>query len=500
MDTLHCRVICHGQAIGKVMKLNTASDINNNEPIVISNEIKKLENAFALSIEDLDKLVNDNVDQGFITAHKLLLEDPVLKKEIEVIIKKGISAYNAFTMILDKYSENMKNATSEYLQQRYVDFLDIKNRVLMHLTKTEFIDNDEGIILVVDNLLPSILLEDRYNIKGVIAKEGGSLSHGAIICASREIPYVISKKTFTLDETVIIDSPAECIYVNPGSVLTEKYLSMENFKTSNNYDYSKYGIHLYLNVSNNKNLEKIDNENIWGIGLYRSEFIFMNKLAPITYDHELSIFNDLIEKVPSKPITIRTFDIGDDKIVPYLKTTNKGIENYKHYPELFETQVKSILHANTNGNISLMFPMIESIEEYNYLYNWVNMIAKEEELDLPEIGMMLETKKAFENIETFKKVPFFSVGSNDLMRELYNIDRDKGLSIGEAIEDDFINKMQTVVDFTTRNDIKLSICGEIASKTNVCYGLLRIGIKNFSASSGNLINISKTIDKFLFDL
>lgn len=499
MRTVHCNIICHGIAMGKTMKLENVSLEQKNEPFVYEDEVKKLNDAFELSINDLDTLVKYNETNEFITAHKLLLEDPVLRKEIIAEIKKKRTAEASFIKVLDKYSKNMKSATSEYLRQRYVDFLDIKNRVLMHFLNKKYEEVDEGVILVVEELLPSILLESKYHINGVISKHGSTLSHGAIICAAREIPYVISNESFASDETLIIDTPSESILINPTSEIKEKYESINAFKVVNNYDYSKYGIHLYLNVSSNRGLEKIDQEDIWGIGLYRSEFIFMNKLYPISYEQELAIFNDLIDKVPSKPIIIRTFDIGDDKLVPYLKTLGKGIDNYKRYPEIFETQVKSILHANKNGNISLMFPMIETIEEYNYLYNWVDMIAREEKLKMPVTGMMLETAKALENLDDFAEVPFFSVGSNDLMRELYNIDRSSSIEINEEIENDFILKMEEIVLFCEKNDIKLSICGEIATKTEVCYKLLRVGVKNFSASSGNLVNISKTIDRFLFE-
>ena len=127
------------------------------------------------------------------------------------------------------------------------------------------------------------------------------------------------------------------------------------------------------------------------------------------------------------------------------------------------------------------------------------MIAREEKLPMPSTGMMLETAKALDNINDFKSVPFFSIGSNDLMRELYSVDRSKKLNLTDDVLNDFIIKMKNVVEFSEKNNIKLSICGEIASKTEVCLKLLQIGVRNFSASSGNLVNISKTIDSFLFE-
>jgi phosphoenolpyruvate-protein kinase (PTS system EI component) len=192
-----------------------------------------------------------------------------------------------------------------------------------------------------------------------------------------------------------------------------------------------------------------------------------------------------------RPITFRTFDIGDDKQLPYLKANKKGVRNYRNYPELFKDQVRALVRANRYQNLRIMFPMIETSDEFTYLKDLVvkykNELGSNAYL---KIGMMLETKEALNHLDDFKDVDFISLGTNDLTHELYNIDRNEVSNYNVYI-DSLIVELKKVVEHCKRYNIELSICGEIAGVPEVTSRLLDIGIQNFSVSPA----LSKAIEK-----
>ena len=197
-----------------------------------------------------------------------------------------------------------------------------------------------------------------------------------------------------------------------------------------------------------------------------------------------------------RPITFRTFDIGDDKQLPYLKADKKGIRNYKNYPDLFKDQVKALIRANRYQNMRIMFPMIESEEEFRYLKDLVvkykNELGNKSYL---KIGMMLETKEALNNLSSFIDVDFISLGTNDLTHELYNIDRSE-VSNYLVYIDNLIEELKRVVNHCKTYNIDLSICGELAGIPEVTNKLLEIGIRNFSVSAPLSKGIEASIVKY----
>ena len=208
-----------------------------------------------------------------------------------------------------------------------------------------------------------------------------------------------------------------------------------------------------------------------------------------------SDLKEACSKVLPNTVVFRTFDVGDDKKIPNLVTSKKGMDNYINYPKLFEKQVISILKANAMyGNASIMFPMIENSYEYRFLKNWVMMLNNKIEghKDI-KIGMMLETSRAINNIETFVNPDFMSVGTNDLLKDLYNISRNQQDSLSEDVIIDLFSKLKNVVLHCKKNNIKLSMCGELASKSKYIPMLLDIGFSSISASIGNFKIIYDTL-------
>ena len=222
----------------------------------------------------------------------------------------------------------------------------------------------------------------------------------------------------------------------------------------------------------------------------------MNKDRALTEDEQYEIYNDAILELKQRPITFRTFDIGDDKQLPYLKADKKGVRNYRNYPDLFKDQIKALIRANRYQNMKIMFPMIETYDEYSYLRDLVVKYKKElGSKQYLKIGMMLETKEAIKNLDDFKDVDFISLGTNDLTHELYNINRNE-VSNYDMYIDNLIEVIKNVVEHCKKYNIELSICGEIAGIPQVTSKLLDAGIRNFSVSPSLCKSIEEAIVRY----
>ena len=216
--------------------------------------------------------------------------------------------------------------------------------------------------------------------------------------------------------------------------------------------------------------------------------MFYNDKIP-SYEQQLAVYKEAIDLMHDKPITFRVFDIGDDKKLSYINTNEKGIQNYINNPDIFITQIKAL--SDASNKVRILLPMIRTYKEYNYLKNWIFDITNDKSI---KIGMMLETKEALENIESFVNVDFISIGTNDLAEELYSKSRDS--EYDENITLDMINKLIPAVKYANDNNIDISICGEIASIPEVAYKLYEIGLKNLSVTTSAINNLNFAYSKF----
>ena len=423
----------------------------------------------------------------------MLLEDNTLKIEaINFIINEHINATEAFTKTIDKYINIMKNATDEYLQERYLDFLDIKTRVLQNLNKVSIsLTNLEECILIIEELFPSLLLNISKNVKGIIAKHAGFTSHSAILCRSKGIPFVVCDIPLDFTGDIIIDN--DVVYLNPNEDVVNEY--KKHKEINEQIPKNLKGINVYANVVNNEDILSITDE-FSGIGLYRTEFIIMNPEYAFDSMKQTKIYEEALSKINGKVITFRTFDFGGDKQVDYLPTLDKGIINYYRYPKLFENQIKALLYVSNKfpEQVRIMFPMIENFKQYQELKKYIVKLAREEGVKVPPIGMMLETQCALINLEEFKNVDFISVGTNDLTSELFNISRDN-LILFDKLYDNLLNVLEKIINFCNKNSISLSICGELISKKEFAKKCFAIGLKNVSISPHFINNIYRAINE-----
>lgn len=486
-------VISEGYAYGPAF-VTIPELILEDKKINVDKEIQKLEMALKQAAQDVVK----HSSYEYFDIQNMMINDPILKKDAAQIIKKEKkNAATALAEALDKYKENLLKSNSKYLQERVYDLEDVKRRIILILLNKKNNFPKTPFVLVCDELMPSIFLENKENILGVVAKKAGMTSHGAILARGAGIPFVVCNNiNLKNGEDIIIDTRRKALFEEPEESYILEISHLMNKTTD--FEVRKYkNFNLLVNVFDNQEVKKAANLDVDGIGLYRTEFVFMHENRPMTYDEQVKIYKEAITLMNGKPVCFRTFDIGDDKQVAYIKAHHKGFLNYVNNPIIFETQIKALLASNINGNLKIMFPMVETIDEFKYLKNWVLRIKKEMNNDKPIlIGMMLETKKALVSIDEFKEVDFISIGTNDLTQELFQIRRDEQSSKITTYVDDLLKVLQKVVDFAKENKIYLSICGELASIPSISKAFMQLGIRNFSVSLSAFRDLNESVCKF----
>ena len=494
MIKINATPICEGFAFAKAF--NVINQKLSNETIFkgVEDSIIQLDKAFNLSLKQLRTIKKDGQNEhSFLDAHIMLLEDNMLRDEIVVLIQKEkLDAASAFTIVLDKYINMMKGSSDQYLQERYLDFLDIKLRVLQNLNKVSIsLSNLEECILIIEELYPSLLVNISKNVKGIIALKGGFTSHSGILCRARGIPFVVADVSDDFTGNVIIEDDA--VYLNPTTEIIDSYQRRKVEDDNINKDLGD--ICVYGNVVNNEEISNIG-EAFSGIGLYRTEFVLMEAQYAFDYLKQAEIYEEALQMVNGRTITFRTFDLGGDKQVDYLPPVQKGVNNYFVYNKLFENQIKALLLASKKhpGQVKIMFPMIESMKQYQTLKKYIVKMAREEGCKVPSVGMMLETQSAFINLEEFKNVDFFSVGTNDLTSELFNVSRD-GVILFEHLYVELLATLDRIIKFSNFNKIPLSVCGELISKKEFAKKAIALGLKNISISPYFINNIYKAINE-----
>ncbi len=491
------KVLAEGYTIGSVKILKEEENVDSD--LSIDDEIIRFNNAIKLSLEQINKLKEKEENlNDYLSIQELMVKDPDMNKRVKSLIFSEMSAEEAVSTVIEDYLSQIIESPSSYLRERASDMEDVLQRILFNLNNKDILGLDEHYILYVDKLYPSLIINLHEHVLGVIAKEGGYTSHSAILCRSWDIPYCICDCKIDTNDTVILDTRHEVVIVNPENLELNRYL--DQIQKRDFFDKKAVSHEGYLFLANVGNILELNNVVKYGfdgVGLFRTEIIFMNSDRPYTLEEQLDIYSKAIDICKEKPICFRTFDVGDDKKISYLQTSNKGIENYINNPKIFESQVLAIMMANKYDNVKIMFPMIESIDEFNYLKDWVLKLQQENNLKRPQIGMMLETKKALESINDFINVDFISIGTNDLTKDLYKIDREKqGDTVDDYLED-LLEKIAKVVKHCDKNNITLSVCGEHASIKRVGLRLYGLGIKNLSICPSLIRTLNLTFTEFL---
>ena len=528
-----------GVSIGKVLlfvegNIVIPQEIDANS--TIEGELAKLENGLKKSKTQLiairekvkEKMGEDKA--AIFDGHIMLLEDEDLIEEVEAkITGDKLPAARALREGLDEYCEMISQLDDPYLRERAADLQDIGKRWLKNLLEikiNDFSNLEPNTIVVTKDLTPSDTAQiDLENCVGFITEIGGKTAHSAIMARSLELPAVVGVKGVLGEvkdgELVIMDGETGEIFLEPTEKLVEEYkIKQEKIRVEK--EELKKLIHeeavtldgrkvdIWGNIGSPNDVDAVIESGATGIGLYRTEFLFMNSDHFPTEEEQYQAYRVVAEKMQGKPVTIRTMDIGGDKELPYLdlpKEMNpflgyRAIRISLENKDMFKTQLRAILRASQYGQIKIMYPMISSINEIRK----ANAILEECKKELDEIGkiydrnikvgIMVETPStAIVAYKFAKEVDFFSIGTNDLTQYFLAVDRGNELvsSLYNSFNPAVLEAIQKVIDAAHHAGISVSMCGEFAGDKRATRLLLGMGLDSFSMSASSGLTVKKII-------
>lgn len=534
--------VCPGIALGKALILKEEELIIEKREIVdIAAEKTKFTNALLKSKEDLERIKNKVLNEigkdkaEIFQAHLMILEDPELVDPTLAKIETGLNAEFAFSEIANQMIEIFESIDDEYLKERAADVRDISKRILTYILDKEMIDVSnlsEKVILVADDLTPSVTASmDKDMIEGFLTNIGGRTSHTAIMAKTLEIPAIVGLKDITEKvkngDMIAFNGGTGEVIINPSedekNAFSNEKTKFENFKREmreliGKTSITKDGKELELagNIGTPNDIKGLLENDAEGVGLYRTEFLYMNRNTFPTEDEQFEAYKKVLEAMKNKPVVIRTLDIGGDKNLEYLnlsKETNpflgyRAIRYCLDRKDIFNTQLRALLRASVYGKLRIMFPMISSLEELLEAKKMLNS-AKEELLnekievsDSIEVGMMIEVPSAAIISDVLAKhVDFFSIGTNDLIQYTTAVDRmnEKISYLYNPLSPGVLRLIKMVIDNAHKEGIWAGMCGEMAGDQKLIPILLGMGLDEFSMSPISILPARKLVSSLSLD-
>ncbi|KIL73302.1 phosphoenolpyruvate--protein phosphotransferase [Bacillus badius] len=501
-------------------------------------EVRRFECAVEKSRRDLEKVKEQAArelgeDQAAVfAAHLLVLQDPELMDRVkDNILHQGMSAEFALKEAADTFISALESLDNEYMRERSADVRDVAKRVLGHLLGIQVPDLSvirEEVIIVAEDLTPSNTAQlNRKFVKGIITNGGGFTSHSAIMARSMEIPAVAGTQT-SLDRIgdgtlLIIDGQEGIVIMNPEQAVVKKYEKKKAAYEEYQAGLAKFAqlptvsadgcaVRLVANISAPSDADNVLQNGGEGIGLFRTEFLYMGRRQLPTEDEQFAAYKNVLERMKGKPVVIRTLDIGGDKQLPYLnlpKEANpflgfRAIRLCLKRPDLFRTQLRALLRASTCGNLKITFPMIAALQE---LRQAKQLLLEEKEnlvkagiavADKIEVGMMIEVPSSAVMADVFaKEIDFFSIGTNDLIQYTLAADRmNKQVAyLYEPFHPAVLRLLKTVIDAAHKEGKRAAMCGEMAGMEAAIPVLLGMGLDEFSMNASAVLPARKLISQ-----
>lgn len=536
MNILEGKAVFEGIAIGKIAVFKKAEKLVRREKITdIENEINRYAQARETAVNQLralyDKALKEvgEANAEIFEAHELMVEDGDYIDSVENIIRtQSVNAEYAVAQTGDSFSKMFLEMDDEYFRGRATDIKDITERIINALVggTDGSMDSDEPVIVVADDLAPSETVQmDKDKILSFVTVHGSVNSHTSILAKTMNIPAVISCDISLEDDMngkmAIVDGFQGKVYIEPDEeILKEKreILSREQekrelllkLKGKKNITIDGQKINIYANIGNIKDLAMVIKNDAGGIGLFRSEFIYLESEDYPTEDYQFEIYKEVATAMAGKKVIIRTLDIGADKQADYFnlpKEENpamglRAIRICLTRPEIFKTQIRALLRASAFGKISIMYPMIISVDEVREIKAIVEEVKAELDKDsIPydrniEQGVMIETPAAVMMApELAKEVDFFSVGTNDLTQYTLAIDRqnqnlDKFYNPHHPA---ILRMLKMIVDGAHSAGAWAGICGELGSDLSLTKEFLAMGYDELSVSPGRILPLRKQV-------
>ena len=468
--------------------------------------------------------------EAIFEGHIMLLEDEELEEDIIAYMKKNkCTADFAINSIVEENAQMLQELDDPYLRERAADFRDIGNRLLKNVLGIELVnlsDIAEEVILVANDLTPSETAQINLDkVLGFITDIGGRTSHTSIMARSLEIPAIVGTNDITKcvknGDMIILDALNNKIIINPNKAqLTEAKLVRDAFleekaelaklKDLPAMTLDGHQVEVGSNVGSVKDTDGAKRNGAECVGLYRTEFLFMDRDQLPTEDEQFVAYKDVVEAMEGKPCIIRTMDIGGDKDLPYLNLPAelnpflgwRAIRICFDRPEIMNPQLRALLRASAFGKIRIMFPMIISVEEVRKLKDILELLKTElrnENLAFDEeieIGVMIETPAAAAIAHhLIKEVDFFSIGTNDLTQYTLAVDRGNELisDLYNPLSPSVLTIIKTVIDASHAAGKWTGMCGELAGDEHATLLLLGMGLDEFSMSAISIPTVKKII-------
>ena len=416
------------------------------------------------------------------------------------------------------------------MQQRATDMRDIKTRmqkILLGVSSVDIASLPAGSIIVAKDLTPSMTAGiNPDNVCGIVTELGGKTSHSAILARALEIPAVVAVEGFLKNvkdgDTVVLDGSEGIVFVNPEETVTAEYETKRTAYLKEKKELDQYigkptvtkdgvTIELVANIGKPEDVDKVLQYDAEGIGLFRTEFLFMDRNSMPTEDEQFEAYQKVAIAMNGKPVIIRTLDIGGDKEIPYmgLKKDENPFLGYRairfcldRREDVYGPQLRALLRASAFGNIKIMVPMVTCLEEFREAKAMIEEVKAE--LDLKgiaykrdiQVGIMVETAAASLMADAFaKEVDFFSIGTNDLTQYTMSVDRgnDKVSYLYSPLNPAVLRSIRHIIQCGRKEGIMVGMCGEAASDPLMIPLLLAFGLNEFSMSASAVLNARKLI-------
>ncbi|CAG9000731.1 MAG: Phosphoenolpyruvate-protein phosphotransferase [Candidatus Celerinatantimonas neptuna] len=528
-----------GIAFGKALLLSE-EEVVINQQLIKSNEVDAEIRRFleardktAAQLEEIKAMAGATFGEekeAIFEGHIMLLEDEELEEDIKAFIQDNLaSADKAINAVIEQNAEMLSQLDDPYLRERATDFRDIGSRLVKNTLGIDIISLssiNEEVILVAGDLTPSETAQINLDkVLGFVTDLGGRTSHTSIMARSLEIPAIVGTNNVTQQvengDFIILDAINNEILVNPSDEQLEVYKQRQSEYHEEKNELAKlkdlpaisldgHQVEVCSNIGTIKDVDGAVRNGAEGIGLYRTEFLFMDRDSLPTEDEQFEAYKAVAESMPNHPIIIRTMDIGGDKDLPYLdlpKEMNpflgwRAVRIFFDRTEIMHTQLRALLRASAFGKIRIMFPMIIAVEEIRFLKAELEKLKSELRCegksfdDAIEVGIMVETPAAAVIAHhLIKEVDFFSIGTNDLTQYTLAVDRGNELisSMYNPLSPSVLNLIKQVIDASHKAGKWTGMCGELAGDERATILLMGMGLDEFSMSAISIPLIKKLI-------
>lgn len=532
-----------GVAIGKALVI-AENEIEVERRIVEDKEaeVEKLQSAVSTAKMQLEKIkevakekLGEDKAQVF-EAHLMMLEDPELIGAVESqITTEGVCAEFALKSTVDMFVSMFEAMDNEYMRERAADIRDVGKRILnilMGIEAASIAEIDRECIIVIYDLTPSDTAQmDKEKVLGFATDIGGRTSHSAIMARSLEIPAVVGLSNITTTvksgDMLILDGEEGIVIVNPDEETIAKYREKQakiaeykrelaTLKDAESITVDGRKVELAANIGTPSNVEGALKNGAEGVGLFRTEFLYMDKESLPTEEEQFESYKAVLEGMEGRPVVIRTLDIGGDKKLPYLKIDEemnpflgyRAIRLCLDRKDIFKTQLRALFRASVYGNLKIMFPMISGVAELRQAKAVVEEVKNElrnEGIAFSndvEIGIMIEIPSAAVISDLLaKEVDFFSIGTNDLIQYTCAVDRmnEKISYLYDPFHPAVLRLIKTVIDNAHKEGKWVGMCGEMAGDARIIPVLLGFGLDEFSMSASSILNARKLIRSLRYE-